>query len=232
MSKTQSESSKKAGNGPLITAAVVAVAIVGAALFFFMAPDGQRDEATAGPSVEELLKPGPLPEISIGSKDAPVTVIEYASLTCGHCADFHKGTYPKLKEKYVDTGKLRYIFREFPLDRLSLAGFLVARCVGPDRQLPMIDLLFAEQANWVIQDPKAALAKLQGYAKQAGFTEEQYRQCLANEKYINGINEMRTRAHEKFGINSTPSFFVNGTLLKGNVGIERFEELMKPHLDG
>ena len=232
MSKTQSESSKKAGNGPLIMAVVVAFAVVGAGLFFFMAPDGQRDEATAGPSVEELLKAGPLPEISIGSKDAPVTIIEYASLTCGHCADFHKGTYPKLMEKYVDTGQLRYIFREFPLDRLSLAGFLVARCAGPDRLLPMIDFLFAEQANWVIQDPKAALAKLQGYAKQAGFTEEQFRQCLANEKYINGINELRTRAHEKFGINSTPSFFINGKLFKGNADLEKFEELMKPHLGG
>ncbi|HRI93925.1 MAG TPA: thioredoxin domain-containing protein, partial [Accumulibacter sp.] len=99
-------------------------------------------------SVMKLMEPGPLPEKSFGPADAKVTVIEYASVTCHHCMNFHTETWPKLKEKYVDTGKIRFIMREFPLDTLATAGFMLARCAGDDRWYPMLDLLYRSQEAW------------------------------------------------------------------------------------
>ena len=138
---------------------------------------GQADHAGGGQhrspmAAAELMAPGPLGEQSLGKDDAPVTIIEYASMTCPHCAHFHETVYPELKKRYIDTGKVRFIFREFPLDPLAAAGFMLARCGGKDKYFPMIETLFAQQKDWVVQKP---LEPLLAIAKQAGFTQQTLR---------------------------------------------------------
>jgi protein-disulfide isomerase len=173
-------------------------------------------------SVEELMKPGPLPDLVVGKADAPITVVEYASMTCGHCAHFHNTEFPTLKEKYIDTGKVRFIMREFPLDNLAAAASMLARCAGEGKALPLISALFAKQDDWafVKGDPRPELLK---FAKQAGFTQESFEKCLTDQKLLDDISSIRSRAADTFGVNATPTFFVNGKKLNG-VGLEDFEK--------
>src|SRR5262245_46064913 len=143
-------------------------------------------------SAQALLnETGPLGDMALGDEKAPVTIIEYASMTCPHCAAFHATTYPELKKRYIHTGKVRFIFREFPLDQLALAAFLIARCAGPDKYFPMIDTLFQQQKEWLVQKP---LAPLLAIAKQAGMSEQAFNECLQNQKLIDGIEDVRQRA--------------------------------------
>src|SRR6202043_3004956 len=121
------------------------------------------------PSPEDLAHAGPAGDIMIGSDKAPVTIIEYASMTCPHCAPFEEETLPELKKRYIDTGKVRYVMREFPLDALAAAGFMLARCAGPDKYESVVETLFAKQADWVVAKP---IEPLMAIAKQFGFTEE------------------------------------------------------------
>ena len=148
----------------------------------------------------------------LGPANAPVTIIEYASMTCPHCAQFHATTYPEMKKKYIDTGKLRFIFREFPLDALAAAGSMLARCAGKDKFFPVVETLFAQQKDWVTQKP---LQPMLAIAKQAGFTQESFDKCLANQEVLNGIEEGRQRAVKKLGVQSTPTFFINGKIFRG-----------------
>ena len=113
--------------------------------------------AADDPPVADLMKPNPLGEMALGDEKAPITVIEYASMTCPHCAHFSETTFPELKKRYIDTGKVRFMFREFPLDQLAAAGFILARCAGPDKYFPLIETLFAQQRDWVVQKPLAPL---------------------------------------------------------------------------
>jgi protein-disulfide isomerase len=179
-------------------------------------------------SVDELMKPGPLADLVLGNADAPITVVEYASMTCGHCAHFHTTVFPTLKEKYVDTGKVRFIMREFPLDNLAAAASMLARCAGDGKTFPLISVLFAKQDDWafVKGDPRPELLK---FAKQAGFTQETFEKCLTDQKLLDDISAVRTRASETFGVNSTPTFFVNGKKLNG-VALEDFEKAFSPIL--
>ncbi len=131
-----------------------------------------------GPSevpVEELMKPGPLGELTLGPADAKVTVVEYASMTCSHCAHFAKDVWPDFKKKYIDTGKIHFVFREFPLDNLAAAASMLARCAGGDKTFPLIEVLFAKQADWAFVEGNP-VPKLFEIAKQAGFTQEFVRQ--------------------------------------------------------
>ena len=175
-----------------------------------------------------LMQPGPLGEMALGDEKAPVTIIEYASMTCPHCANFHETTYPELKKKYIDTGKVRFIFREFPLDQLALAAFMVARCAGPDKYFPMIEVLFQQQKTWVTQKP---LGPLLAIAKQAGMSEQSFNECLQDKKMMEGIEDVRQRAI-KLNVQSTPSFFINGKPMRGTFTIEEFEKQMAPYLKG
>ena len=182
----------------------------------------QHKKGPAEVSVDELMKPGPLPELSLGSADAPITVVEYASMTCGHCAHFHTTVFPLLKEKYIDTGKVHFIMREFPLDNLAVAASMLARCAGGDKTFPLISALFAKQEEWafVRGDPRPELLKL---VKQAGFTQESFDKCLTDQKLLDDIYAIRARASETFGVDATPTFFINGKKLAG-VGLEDFEK--------
>jgi len=200
---------------------VSASALVAAAALFGSAP------LAFAQSAEDLLKPGPLPDLVLGKADAPVTIIEYASMTCPHCANFHKTTYPALKAKYIDTGKVRFIFREFPLDELAVAASMLARCVGGEKSIAMIDVLFASQDKWAVRQP---IPILQQIAKQAGMTEKAFDECLKDQKLYDNIMAMRERGSKEYKVESTPTLFVNGKMQKGGASIEELEKLIAPLL--
>jgi protein-disulfide isomerase len=188
----------------------------------FVTP-AQADDA----SPADLAEPGPAGDVVLGSDKAPVTIYEYASMTCPHCAHFSAETFPELKKRYIDTGKVKFIFREFPLDALAAAGFMLARCAGNDKFMPIVETLFAKQADWVVKEP---IEPLKSIAKQFGFTEESFNQCLANQKVLDGIQAVRDRAVQKFAVNSTPTFFVNGKRLQGDVSIDVLAKEIDPYL--
>ena len=179
------------------------------------------------PSPEDLAHAGPAGDIMIGSDKAPVTIIEYASMTCPHCAHFEETTLPELKKRYIDTGKVRYVMREFPLDALAAAGFMLARCAGPDKYESVVETLFAKQPDWVIQQP---IPPLMAIAKQFGFTEESFNACLANQKVLDDIQAVRDYAANKLAVNSTPTFFINGKRLVGDLSIEAMAKEIDPYL--
>lgn len=189
------------------------LALAGAALGIW--PGGFRvlTPAHADASNEELMAPGPLGEKSQGDPKAPVTLIEYAAVTCPHCADFFTHQFPEIKSKYIDTGKVLFIFREFPLNALDLAGFMLARCAGDDKYFPMVDTLFEKQREWVVQKPLEPLLTI---AKQAGLSKETFDACLTNQKVEDGLKWVRERAAGKFGVTGTPTFFINGKKFTGN----------------
>ena len=191
-------------------------------------------EALAAETVPagELMKPDALPEMIMGDDKAPVTVIEYASMTCPHCAHFQETTFPELKKRYIDTGKVRYIFREFPLDNLAAAGFMLARCAGKDdkdKYFALIDTLFRQQRQWAVEKP---IPPLLAIAKQAGFTEQSFNACLANQQVLDGIESIRQRAVDKFKVQSTPTFFINGTSYPGALSIDEYGQGDRPLSQG
>jgi len=175
---------------------------------------------------EELLRPGPLPDLVQGKDDAPVTIIEYASMTCPHCAAFHKVTYPELKSKYIDTGKVRFIFREYPLDEVAVAASMIARCAGGDKTMAMIDVLFNSQRTWAIREPIPPLIQI---AKQAGFTQKTFEECLADQKLYTNIVAVRERATKEYKVESTPTLFVNGKVQRGEISIQELDKVMQPY---
>jgi protein-disulfide isomerase len=184
--------------------------------------------AAQAPLAEELMKAGALPDMTIGEAGAPVTIIEYASMTCSHCAHFAVTTFPALKTRYIDTGKVRYILREFPLDPLAAGAFMLARCAGEGKYFPLVEKLFAEQTNWAfVQNP---IPPLFAIAKGAGFTEQTFEKCLSDQALLDNINAVRQRASEKFGVNSTPTFFINGKIARGALTIEELEKEIQPLL--
>ena len=210
-------------------AAIVVAAGAGLYLWHEPEPAGAAPSPGTEVSMTELMTPGPLGDEALGAADAPVTIVEYASMTCPHCAHFHQTTYPELKRKYVETGKLRFIFREFPLDQLAAAASMLARCAGKDKFFPLLEALFAQQSDWVVQKP---LQPLLAIAKQAGFTQQTFDQCLANQQILNGIEESRNRAANKFGVNSTPTFFINGKIFRGALTPEELDKQVAPYLKG
>lgn len=191
--------------------------------------EAQSTKAPAGSAnAAELHKAGPLGDKVLGKDDAPVTIVEYASLTCGHCAAFHSETLPALKTKYIDTGKVRLVFREFPFDPLATAASMVARCSTGDRYFPLVSTFFATQQQWAGSDkPLDALLVI---ARQAGFSQESFEACLKDSKIYDGLNEIKKRGAETFSVNSTPTFFINGAIMKGNNPIEEFDKVIEPLL--
>ena len=181
-------------------------------------PNGTIDMA-------KLLEPGVLPEQFIGKADAKVTIVEYASMTCPHCAHFHATTLPELKKKYIDTGKVRLILREFPFDPRAEAGFMLARCSG-DNYFPMVDVLFKQQMQWAgVENSKDALLQI---SKLAGFTQEKFEACLTDQKLLDDVRAVRDRGAKDFGVNSTPTFFIDGGRYPGAMSIEEFSAVLDP----
>lgn len=184
--------------------------------------------ASAGKvDMAKLLQPGALPEKVLGKDDAPVTIVEYASMTCPHCARFHEDTLPALKTKYIDTGKVRLVFREFPFDPRAEAGFMLARCAG-DNYFPMVSVLFEQQSNWAAaQDARSALLQI---SKLAGFTQESFEACLTDQKLLDEVRAVRDRASKDFGVDSTPTFFINGNKYPGALTIDDMSAIIDPLL--
>lgn len=190
----------------------------------------QRKSGPEQVPVEELMKPGELPELAVGPADAKVVVVEYASMTCGHCAAFHNKVFPELKKKYIETGKVRFIMREFPLDNLAAAASMLARCAGGEKTFALIETLFATQPEWAFKEGNP-VPRLFEIAKQAGFTQESFDKCLTDQKLLDAVTATRTRASEKFGVSATPTFFINGKRLQGAPVLAEFEKMIDPMLE-
>jgi protein-disulfide isomerase len=186
--------------------------------------------AARAQSAEQVSKPGALPDMALGPKDASVTVIEYASMTCPHCAAFAKEVFSRIKSDYIDTGKLRYIFREFPLDEVALGASALARCVAKDdaeKYFTTVDTLFRQQ-NDLASD---ALGTINRVGKQAGFSEQMVKACVEDDPAIQkAIMDGRTYAYDTLKVSGTPFFFVNGKPLMAPPSFEEFQKLVNPLL--
>jgi protein-disulfide isomerase len=172
-----------------------------------------------------LNDPPAFGEMTLGPDTAKVTVIEYASATCPHCAAFHNETFEALKKEYIDTGKIKFVFREFPHQDAALAAFMLARCAPKEKYFPLIDVFFATQPEWT-QNPLEGLNKI---AQQAGFTKESFDACMKNETVAKDILAVRSKA-ESFGVTGIPTFFVNGERYEGENTIEAFRAKIDPLL--
>lgn len=163
-------------------------------------------------------------DMVIGNSKAKVTIIEYASMTCSHCADFQKNTYPEVKEKYIDTGKVKYVFRAFPLDEPALRASMLAYCSGPEKFHKFIDVIFSTQPNWALS--KNYLEVLANIGKLGGVTGEEFDKCMANKALEEKIMQSKFDATTVLSVRSTPSFFINGVLYKGAHKFEFFSKVI------
>jgi protein-disulfide isomerase len=180
----------------------------------------------------ELMAPQPLPDMVLGAKTAPVIVVEYASMTCPHCAHFDETAYPQIKKNYIDTGKVRWILREFPLDPLAAAAFMLARCAADgnaEKYYSMVNTLFHQQDTWAVEKP---IPPLLAIAKQAGMTEEKFKACLSDQKTLDKVQAERQRAIDQFKVKATPTFFINGTEQEGALSYEEFAKVLDAQLKG
>ena len=160
----------------------------------------------------------------LGKADAPITIIEYASLTCPHCAHFEVDVLPKLKAKWIDTGKAKLVLRDFPLDEPALRAAMVARCAPPERFYPLVDTFFAQQEQWATtRDYRAALEKL---AKLGGISNKEFAACISDKKLEDQVAQSRLTAAQQLGVDATPTFFVNGKKFDGAPTIEAFDKAL------
>lgn len=191
------------------------------------APTSSAPASQGTVDMAKLVEPGVLPEKVLGKADAPVTIVEYASMTCPHCAAFHATTLPEIKTKYIDTGKARLIMREFPFDPRAEAGFMLARC-SEDKYFAMVDVLFKQQSNWArAEDAQAALLQI---SKLAGFSQESFTACLTNQKLLEDIRAVRTRGADEFKVDSTPTFFINGDKYAGALTVGELSAIIDAKL--
>ncbi len=174
--------------------------------------------------MNKLLADNPLQDVFEGDADAPITIVEYASMTCPHCASFHINTLPSIKEKYIETGKVRLIMREFPFDPRSAAAFMLARCAPNDAYFPMVDVLFKQMNTWARAEN--ARAPLENIAKLAGFTQESFEACLTDQQLLNDVNKVRERGQSEFGVNATPTFFIDGKRYAGALTVEQMSAII------
>jgi len=201
-----------------------------AALAFAAPAFAQVAPEPEGPLVDtaELARPPVLGDVFYGKADAPVTVIEYASLTCPHCGDFYRSVMRPLKEELIDTGKVRFIYRPYPLNAIDLGAFTLARCRGPEQFLPMVDLLYSRQEKWAfVQRPYDALLET---VKEAGFTQETATACLKNSEISDALGAEGDRAEEKLGVGGTPTFFIGGKRYVGALNLAEIKALITPLL--
>lgn len=186
----------------------------------------------------ELMKADGIADRVLGKADAPVTIVEYASMTCGHCANFHTRTLPHVKKTYVETGKVRIIFRHFLLNNLDAAVAMIARCAPDDKYFDALEVFFATQQSWIGEFQKKVQAKedpvpvLRNLALQIGFTQESFTACLTNQALLDGLNAARKRGETLFKVESTPTFFVNGTMYRGDMSVEEVDKILQPLVKG
>lgn len=214
-------SRRQFAQGSLAAGALAATAAAGASPALAQAKDVD---------VGALMAPGALPDITVGDKNAKVVMVEYASMSCPYCARFHKGVLPKLKEKYIDTGKVLLVMREFPLNRMALAVSMLTRCAGSnDKTAALVDIYFDKQDQWLIRGDIAK--KLLDIGKQVGFTEESFNKCLDDKELANKLVQQREKASKEFGVSATPTVFINGKRVRGNIlNVATFESMIDPLL--
>jgi len=221
---------------------VVVVAGILVAVYFGLLK-GSSAPSTASPATPAAGSPAPGTAVAqapvpaglevqpgdhvLGDPKAPITIIEYASLTCPHCAFFSVNTLPELKKQYIDTGKAKLVFRDFPLDEYAARGSQMAECAGNDRYFGLIEILFASQRSWIkINDVAGTIAELGKIARLAGVPEADFKACMANDGLLQSIIAER-QAGEKMGVESTPTFFINGKKAEGAMPFPEFEKLLK-----
>jgi protein-disulfide isomerase len=178
-------------------------------------------------SASDVAKPVSLPDMALGPANAPVTITEFASMTCPHCAAFNATVFPKIKSEYIDSGKVRYIFREFPLDIKAAAGSMLARCIAKDdsgKYFAVIDMLFRQQNEWVLKNTTETLTRI---GKQAGLSQQQVEDCLKDQALLDKIAADQKYAAEVLKVDSTPTFFINGEKIKGETSFEEFDKKIK-----
>ncbi|MEG9861155.1 MAG: DsbA family protein [Parvularculales bacterium] len=218
---------------------VIAVLIAGWAVWasvYFSPSISLQNSPSSGNGIAQVIStstspletPGPLGDAVLGADDAPVTMVEYASLTCPHCGEFHMRTLPLIKEKYIDTGKVRLVFREYPFDPLATAGFIVALCAGEERYFGFIDLLFSQQNEWM--NSVQPMASLESLARQGGFNAEEFRACLKDETLLSHVRDVQGRGQRELEVRSTPTFFINGEKVQGNRPYKELEAIIEQHL--
>src|SRR5262249_21753463 len=216
---------RQSGSRPLIITRRVFTAALswsGLAAVVGLSPFGPFSEAMAQ-SAADVAKPVSLPDMAIGPADAKVTITEFASMTCPHCAAFNAEVFPKLKAEYIDTGKIRYIFREFPLDIKAAAGSMLARCIANDhapKYFAVTDLLFRSQNDWAVKNTTETLTRI---GKQAGLSQQEVEACLKDQKLLDKIAADQKYASDVLKVDSTPTFFINGERIKGETSIGKFE---------
>ena len=206
----------------LVLAAVFSVAALAAhgALAATTAPEPDRTVDMAA-----VLKPGALPELSIGDASG-VPMIEYGSLTCPHCAAFSREVLPELKKDYIDTGKVKFIFREFSRNPLDVAAFVLARCVGDDKAFAAIELLFSQQDKWAFVDKP--LEPLIAAMRPAGLTHDQAMACLKDQSKVDAVAAVGKRATDEIKMNGTPTFVIDGKVYGGELSLDQLKAILDP----
>ena len=200
-----------------------ALSLTGLAALAGLSPLRLITEAMAQ-NAADVAKPQSLPDMAIGPANATVTITEYASMTCPHCANFNETVFPKIKSEFIDSGKVRYVFREFPLDIKAAAGAMLARCIAKDdapKYFAVIDLLFRQQNEWVMKNTTETLTRI---GKQAGLSQQQVEDCLKDQALLDKIAADQKYANEVLKVNSTPTFFINGEMLKGETSFDEFSK--------
>jgi protein-disulfide isomerase len=181
-------------------------------------PDRALDMAT-------VLKPGPLPELTMGDASG-VKVVEYGSLTCPHCATFSREVFPELKKDYIDTGKVHFIFREFSRNPLDVAAFVLARCIGDDKGFAAIELLFSQQDKWAFVDKP--LEPLIAAMRTTGLTHDQAMTCLKDQSKADAMVAIGKRATEEIKMTGTPTFVIDGKVYGGELSIDQLKAILDP----
>jgi protein-disulfide isomerase len=206
-----------------------ALSLTGLSLLAGFSPLQLISEAMAQ-GAADVAKPQSLPDMAIGPANASVTITEYASMTCPHCANFNETVFPKIKTEFIDSGKVRYVFREFPLDIKAAAGSMLARCIAKDdapKYFAVVDLLFRQQNDWVTKNTTETLTRI---GKQAGLSQQQVEVCLKDQALLDKIAADQKYANEVLKVNSTPTFFINGEMVKGETSFEEFAKKINPLL--
>jgi protein-disulfide isomerase len=178
-------------------------------------------------SASDVAKPQSLPDMALGPANAAVTITEYASMTCPHCATFTETVFPKIKSEYIDSGKIRFVFREFPLDIKAAAGSMLARCIAKDdagKYFAVVDMLFKQQNDWAMKNTTETLTRI---GKQAGLSQQGVEACLKDQALLDKIVADQKFANEVLKVNSTPTFFINGEMIKGETSFEEFDKRIK-----
>jgi protein-disulfide isomerase len=203
-----------------------ALSLTGLSLLAGLSPLRLVAEAMAQ-GAADVAKPVSLPDMALGPANATVTITEYASMTCPHCAVFTETVFPKIKSEYIDSGKIRFVFREFPLDIKAAAGSMLARCIAKDdagKYFAVVDMLFKQQNDWALKNTTETLTRI---GKQAGLSQQGVEDCLKDQALLDKIAADQKFANEVLKVNSTPTFFINGEMIKGETSFEEFDKKIK-----